>query len=211
MSSEEQTPGDSGSLLYSDDTLDLDERNRRKINDLEQQFQQFREAALGQIEDLQARVAELEAGQEEMRDRTNLLKHVKDASQKPVDERAVIVLQRMHADAASDPNRVAEYDFGRVDTLVGSGFSSRSPIYNTMERAEKLVDDEELVDYEKHPRHSPENTKLVLDLKAGDLPADFRSGASPTTQNTTVSRDDDTDGKVNRSEDAETTTEQQPR
>lgn len=208
MSSDEQsTPSGEGSLLYSDEPDSLDERNRRKINDVDERLKRIEETYLKRIQQLEAEVEELRAGQEEMKDRTNLLKHVKDASQKPVDERAVIVLQRMHADAVNDPNGVAAYDYDRVDTLVGSGFSSRSPIYNTMKRAAELVDDEDLVEYDKKPRHADDDTKLRLDLKGGDLPREFRSESSATTENMGVSRDDDTDRNEQASNHGQNTTQ----
>ncbi len=84
--------------------------------------------------------------------------------------RAAICLQTLARRARRGADDVATMDANRCeDTLQGS--ISRTTAYRVFERAEELVENDDVVWYQKEKRSAPENSRLILDLNGGDLPA----------------------------------------
>lgn len=131
------------------------------------------------------RIAELEAELEHLRDevdtvsdQTEVLQLGRKASALKPDERAAVVLQtlyneaRKRGDRNNDEPASAAMDAGEaVKTLGGS--IHRTQVYGdhgVFQRAVDLVDDEDVCWVKKESRASSKNTRLIVDLEAGDLP-----------------------------------------
>lgn len=124
-------------------------------------------------DDLEARLHdELEAVREEMdeiRDRTQIFKHVQDVSGMDMDTRAALCIQTAYNAAQRDPN-----DRGYVtvqEAWKGQGCSiDRTRYYDVFRAAEILVDDDDLCWFQKEARGHDPPSRLVVDLSEGRLP-----------------------------------------
>jgi len=120
--------------------------------------------------------AELEQEVDSLRERTDLLQTVRRAGSMGVEERAAVCIQTLYNEAYgrgqkdTSDTASASMDYKKAEGALGGGVS-RDQIYRTFGRAEDLVDDRDVVKYVKEDRSSAKNTRLVLTLKDGDVPA----------------------------------------
>lgn len=149
-----------------DDAVYLAKRSQQEASDLREE-----------LEKKDQRIDELESEVEALRDRDKLLQHVHKKSASSVDERAAILIRKLNNEA------IAKQEDGREGTASFTISDARTALrrdnidvqreklYYTFEKAEDLVDNEDVLDYKKEPRTAEKNSRLRLDLEAGDLPA----------------------------------------
>lgn len=84
--------------------------------------------------------------------------------------RAAICLQTLARRSRKGSGNHATMDANRcADTLNGT--IHRTTAYRIFEQAEELVGDSDVVWYQKEKRTASENSRLILDLDGGELPA----------------------------------------
>jgi len=152
---------------------------RSEVNDADQSARTAKSMLLDMREELnerEARIDELEdqlAEQRQtitqLRDRTGLLEHVKQGSSLPIEQRAAVLIQVLH-NKANDNDGKAALDYKAAEAALG-GSVNRSNIYRTMDKAEALVDDSNVVEKVKEDKSSAKNTRLVMDTGAGEVPS----------------------------------------
>ena len=170
-------------------TDDTDER----LDDLEAQLQEFKSAAQAAFQKAQAAEQEateckdrleametdlaaaereneqLRAELAEVRERTDLLQAVKQASALESEEKAAVCIQNLFNKARNNDGKAA---LPPVEGLSALGNSvDRTTIYDVYRRAERLVGDDDLLWYQSEARGSDKNSRLILDLNAGTLPS----------------------------------------
>lgn len=128
--------------------------------------------ALQQVDDVQDNlsgdVRELEARFDDLADRTDLLKHVKQASALSRDEKAVVCLQTLVTEAQDGDGRAA-MNAREAKKALGGGVD-RTLMYKILPHAADLVDDEDVVWWQTESRSSQQNSRLIIDLTNGDVP-----------------------------------------
>ena len=120
------------------------------------------------IDELEERVEQQAQTIEQLRNRTGLLENVKEGGSLPIEKRAAILIQVLHNNATDNEGKAA-LDYKAAEAALG-GSVNRSNIYRTMDKAEDLVDNSDLVWKVKEDKSSQKNTRLVMDLSAGDVP-----------------------------------------
>jgi len=120
------------------------------------------------IDELEKRVNEQNQTIAQLRDRTGLLENVQEGGSLPIEKRAAILIQVLH-NKATDNDGKAALDYKAAEAALG-GSVNRSNIYRTMDKAESLVGNSDLVRKVKEDKSSSKNTRLVMDLSAGDVP-----------------------------------------
>lgn len=138
--------------------------------------------ALQRIDDLtdelaarDERIDELESHLEAVSERTNLLQYIRQASSLAPEERAAVLIQTLHNEATrrgqknNDESASASIDKDGAMKALG-GTVERGNIYYTFEKAEQLVGNDDVCWYQKEPRSSEQNSRLVLSLENGGLP-----------------------------------------
>jgi uncharacterized protein YigA (DUF484 family) len=158
-------------ISTAESALSTARRSQQRVLELRGQLQDRDE----EIDDLQEEIGRLERELREVRERTDLLEHVKKAASLKPETRAAICIQTLYnsamkrkRDSTSDKAR-ASMDYKGAENALG-GAMNREPIYRTFDRAEKLVGDEDVCRKIKEDRSSDKNTRLVIDLTEGDLP-----------------------------------------
>jgi len=138
------------------------------------------EALEAQLEAKDDRIDQLEARVEEIDSRTDLMRVIEQSDDMTAKQRSVALLQHLQ--------RAAEKQ--ATDGSVNSGAKSsvtreqaeialqhpdvdRTTIYTDMQRAARLVGDEDVCWYDSD---SDGGSRLWLDLDAGKLPAEFNTG-----------------------------------
>lgn len=119
-------------------------------------------------EDLRKEVADLESRFDDLADRTDLLKRVKQASSLSSEKKAAVCLQTLVAEAQAGDGFATLTAREAKKTLGGD--VDRTLMYKVLPKAAELVDDDEVAWYEKEDRSSPKNSRLVVDLTAGEVP-----------------------------------------
>jgi len=139
------------------------------------------------VDRLVDRVDELEEENRRLRDRTDLLQQVREASSLKPDERAAVIIQTLineaHTNEASGHAPKAKMDTAQAKKTLG-GAADRGAAWRALQRAEELVCDAKGLDpdndnecqrspvrYVKRSRSAKENSHLLLDLRDGDVPA----------------------------------------
>lgn len=144
----------------------------RQLNDLRDRFEDVTEAQQERIAELEAEKDRLQQRVTELEERTELQRHVRDASSLRVDERAAVCIQTLVNQARrrerSGDAPAAAMDYRGADDALGGGLDDRQ-LYNAIERAAELVDGD-VVRFKKEPRSSQKNSRLVVDLDQGSLP-----------------------------------------
>lgn len=190
---DEDQPDDlAGQLLPLEDENDLVAAVRTladHVDDLDADQQAARERRLSHAEDLQAlreRVTALEEQNEQLvgelatlRQRTDLMNAIQSADRLKPDERAAVCAQNLYNEAwqgrhADTPEpAAASMDWQKAQGALGGSVTSRQLIYDALERAEELADEQlgqnqEVVRYIKESRGADRNTRLVVDLREQD-------------------------------------------
>jgi DNA repair exonuclease SbcCD ATPase subunit len=134
--------------------------------------------ALDKVNDLEAEIdtleADLEAAQsriDELEERTDLLQAVQKASSLKPEERAVVCIQTLYNRASARDPRLAEMDVQAAINALG-GSVKRHHIYPVFDVVDDLEDvDDDVLQVVREDRASEENTRIVLNLEAGELPS----------------------------------------
>jgi|AntDeeMetagen285_2_1112576.scaffolds.fasta_scaffold01049_10 hypothetical protein len=151
-----------------------------KVDRLSSELQgaiQIAQSAKGEVVELEEELAherkrrkELEQQVEKLSQDNEFVNTVQQNGVSDNTRRAAICLQTLARRARKGSSNHATMDANRcADTLNGT--IHRTTAYRIFERAEELVDDGEVVWYQKEQRSSAENSRLILDLDGGELPA----------------------------------------
>lgn len=139
----------------------------KRVQDAEERAagaEQRAAAAEEEAKELRQEVAEL-------RQQTELVDRVQRASTLKPDERAIVLIQTLHAEARRNGG-TATIDASAAVKALG-GDVDRTLMYGedgTFERTVDLVGDEDLLWYKKENRASSKNSRLILDLNNGEMP-----------------------------------------
>ncbi len=160
----------------SDDEPSLEDKVDRLSSELQGAIQ-IAQSAKSEVVDLEEELEHERKRRKELEHRVEKLSQdnefVNTAQKNGVSEntrRAAICLQTLARRARKGSTNHATMDANRCeDTLNGT--IHRTTAYRIFERAEELIDDDDVVWYVKEERSSPDNHRLVLDLDGGDLPA----------------------------------------
>lgn len=143
--------------------------------------------ALQRCNELEDRIESLAAENRELRDENDRLKQrladveerdsiadtVIDGKRLKVDERAAVCVQTLANTAYRRKRRgeraAATMDYNEADKALG-GELDRRQLLDALERAGELVDSD-AVTYKPEPRHTQKNSRLIVDLQAGELPS----------------------------------------
>lgn len=106
---------------------------------------------------------------DQIEDRTDLLQQVKKASALTKTEQAAVCLQTLVTEA-QNTNQRASMDVREATKTLGGGVD-RTNMYNVLPHAAELIDDEDTVWYKRESRGSDKNSRLIVDLTQGDVPA----------------------------------------
>lgn len=154
------------------DAKNLARRTQQKLNDVRKREKE-RER---RIDDLEAELEATKQEVSELRDRTGLLETVKSGASMKIDERAAVLIQTLYNKAwkrkqkDANTNPTASMDYNAAEAALG-GSVARSTILRTFDKAEQLVGDDDVVEKVSEDRSSKKNTRLLLDLSGGDVPA----------------------------------------
>lgn len=131
------------------------------------------------IDEQAQRIQELEQTIEKLDDRTDLLQSIRRGSATGKEEKIAVLVQRLVNEAwrrkqkpNNEPARASVDAEGAVDTLQGR--IDRTSVYGEtglFKRAVEMVGDEDVLYYVSESRASSKNSRLVLNLEAGDVPA----------------------------------------
>jgi septal ring factor EnvC (AmiA/AmiB activator) len=106
--------------------------------------------------------------------RTDLLRLIENGEEVNGKQRSVILIQslRRAAERKSDRGRKAKSSVNReeAERALGHPDVDRTTIYTDMQRAERLVGDQDIVQY---VTNSEGETRLKMNLEAGELPSKF--------------------------------------
>jgi len=151
-----------------------------KVDRLSSELQgaiQIAQSAKAEVVDLEEELAherkrrkELEQEVEKLSQDNEFVNTVQQNGANDNTRRAAICLQTLARRARKGANNHATMDANRCeDTLNGT--IHRTTAYRVFKKAEELVGDADVVWYQKEPRGSSENSRLILDLDGGELPA----------------------------------------
>lgn len=138
---------------------------KRQLLDVREELNQKDE----RIDALEARIDEQEQTIAQLRDRTGLLESVQEGASLPIEKRAAVLIQTLY-NKAWDNDGKAALDYKAAEAALG-GSVNRSSLYRTMDKAEDLVDDTDLLEKVKEDKSSAKNTRLTMDLSAGNVPS----------------------------------------
>ncbi len=124
------------------------------------------------------RIDELEQRVVDLDERTDLRKHIDDASKLKVDERAGVCIQTCVNEAQrrgrNGQPASATMDYNGARKALGGGLAD-AQLITALRRADELVPGD-AVRFKKEKRAAKRNSRLVVDLEAGELPSRFRNG-----------------------------------
>lgn len=145
------------------------------------------------VQDLSDRVDQLEAENDELRQR--LEKHedsdafLQNAQKKGAStgvQRSAIILQTLAMRARGRGSSRSEMTADGCETALNAVGESvdRTSTYDILRRAARLIDDDDTVWFQKEPRSAQKPSRLIMDLSDGYLPAmvkgfDLSEGAVP--------------------------------
>lgn len=164
------------------------QRALKRVRELEADLADAHE----RIDGLKAENQRLRAELQEIDERTGLMEAVSDASSMQIETRAAICIQTLVNEASSVAGEdlpTAAMDWREGKKALGGGIN-RTSVYDTFEKAEELVDaqlgdDQRVVQFKREGRSSQKNSRLAVDLSAGDLPRkiadkEIRAGGGAT-------------------------------
>lgn len=149
------------------------QRALKRVRELEAELG----AAHERIDDVEAENDRLRAELEEIDERTGLMEAVSDASSMQIETRAAVCIQTLVNEASAvggEDLPTAAMDWNEGRSALG-GSISRTSVYDTFDKAQELVDsrlgeEQDVVKYISEDRSSPRNSRLVVNLDAGDVP-----------------------------------------
>lgn len=128
------------------------------------------------VNDQQETIQELQDELSRLEDRTNLLQHVKKASALESEEKIAIILQTLVEEAEqkrkNGKTASAAMDAPQAVKTLGGGVD-RTTMYDLLPRAAELVgkQEEKVCYYLREDRASQKNSRLVVNLENGEMPA----------------------------------------
>lgn len=150
----------------SDDVETMLETLRADFNGLLSQHR----SAMDRIAELEERVDELEAENERLRDTSDLFESIRKSGATTTEDRVVVLVETLRARAAvRDPPRYELDAEGITNVLQGS--IKRPNAYPLMDDVVDMVDRSNVLWKQTESRSSAKNTRLVLDLRKGDVPS----------------------------------------
>jgi len=122
----------------------------------------------GELQNRDARIADLERRLDRYEELKDLLTRVEgNAANKP-QRRAGVLIKTLYNEADASNGR-ASLDATQAQAALGGGVG-RTLMYSTFDTAVELVGDEDVVWVTQESRASKRNTRLEIDLSAGDVP-----------------------------------------
>lgn len=122
----------------------------------------------GELQNRDQRIADLERRLDRYEELKDLFTRIEgNAANKP-QRRAGVLIRTLYNDASASNGR-ASLDATQAQAALGGGVS-RALMYPTFDTAVELIDDEDLLWVTKESRASNRNTRLEIDLSAGDVP-----------------------------------------
>lgn len=145
--------------------------NDEEIEDLRNEFEEFRH-------DVEQELQEVRRSMEAVQEQADMMQRIKRASALKPDERAAVLIQTLYAQAKRNGERPnheprATMEAGEAVHALG-GDADRTNMYGEsgiFNRAVELVDDQDVLWYQKESRASKQNSRLIMDLGAGEPPA----------------------------------------
>lgn len=137
---------------------------RTKVREVESRA----ETAEVRVRTVEKENEELRAELDTLRDRTDLLDHVKEASALKPERRAAVLIATLHNQAQTNDG-LAEMEVSEAQAALG-GSVDRTLMYSTFEKAVELVGDEDVLCYIRESRASSANSRLKINLRKGELP-----------------------------------------
>lgn len=128
--------------------------------------------ALEIAEQNQERVHEIANSVEGMSDTLTLLNQVRENTASRREQRIAQCLITLKNGALRGASNASSLDASAMIHALG-GDVDRTVTYDLMRYIAEAVGDESVCWKETHPRNSSKNTRVVLDLDAGDIPAFF--------------------------------------
>lgn len=157
----------------SDDLAEEVERLREDLNGAVQ----IARNATQRVSELEDEVAherqrrkELEEQVEKLSDDRELLNKVRRNGADSYSTAAAVCIQTLAREARNNASQRAEMDAKSCVRTLNSTIH-RTNTYDVFDEAEELIDDRDVVWKQKESRSSPKNTRLIVDLSEGDLPA----------------------------------------
>lgn len=143
----------------------------QRVNELEEELEERRTRDTNLVEQIQALERELE----DLRERTQLLQAIQHAGALKKDQRVAVLLQTLYNKAKRHEREEsgsarATADINAYRNALG-GDVDDSYFYRDAEAAVELVGDSDVLEFKKESPGARKNSRLILDLGAGDLPA----------------------------------------
>lgn len=139
----------------------------RRLDTVQEQNEWLEDELKDRDEEIQHLRRELDS----VKNRTDLLDRVESASALKPDERAAVLIQTLYNEADAT-NGHASIDASQASKALG-GRVDRTLMYGetgTFQKAVDAVGDDDVLKLVKEDRASDRNTRLVLNLEAGELP-----------------------------------------
>lgn len=157
----------------SDDIAEEVERLREDLNGAVQIAQRATQRVADLEEELaheRQRRKELEEQVEKLEDDTELLNQVRRNGADDRATQAAVCIQTLAREARNHATERAEMDAKSCVRTLNSTIH-RTNTYDVFRKAEELIDDTDVVWFQKESRSSSDNSRLIVDLSEGDLPA----------------------------------------
>lgn len=144
-------------------------KNYKKERDARQQLADEVIDAKQEIDELES---EVESLKNELDDQTEIMRRAMRSSSLKPTERAALLIQVMWRDAKRDPNGKATMTVKEAVDCLQRDVTRNAMYgeYGAFKKAVELVDDEDVLYLVKESKASSKNTRLVLDLDAGEPP-----------------------------------------
>lgn len=115
-------------------------------------------------------IAELRSEVDRLSDTNEMLEQVGAADSGKPARRAAVLIRTLRTRANASDGRASLDVTGALDVLRLDR-DKRTLMYSTFEKAEGLVGDREILWYRNEPRHSDKNSRLIIDIREGDVPS----------------------------------------
>jgi len=168
---DEQDESRDAALSEAEKAVEMAKDAQQQLVDVRQELHQKDQ----RIDELEGQLEDAQQELSQLRDRTGLLETVKSGSSMQIDERAAVLIQTLYNEAwkkqqsSANTKPRASMDYKAAKSALG-GCVGRSAIYRTMEKAEALVGNDDLVGFVEESRGSKKNTRLRLNLEGGEVP-----------------------------------------
>lgn len=143
----------------------------QRVNELEEELDERRTRDANLVEQIQSLERELA----DLRERTQLLQAIQNAGALKKDQRVAVLLQTLYNKAKRHEREEggaarATADINTYEDALG-GDVEQTYFYRDASAAVEMVGDEGVLDFKQEAPGARKNSRLILDLEAGDLPA----------------------------------------